>query len=371
MTILRGTSRAREAARSDVTVPTEQPEWRRALANLRQARSILLLGATDTGKTTFLTWFANELHGQGRRVAIVDADVGQSSLGPPTTIGLGIVERPFRSLQELAPARLYFVGFTSPRAHLLPVLVGTKYLVDHARTLAVDHVIIDTCGFVTPGGGQALKQAQIALVDPDALVCFQRATECEGILVAYRRCHRPHVVRFRASKASRRRSIEERRLYRQHSWQQYFTSPTLLTLSWEAANLIDTPLWRGIPLAPERYRPLLQAGAPAILWAEQQDGNLLVVTEGRLAADDVAVLERAAAQRVRTWIAAAFHGTLLGLLNTAGETQQLGILQCIDFSSRCIDILAPPCQGEIAGVQWSQTCLGSGADLGREFSSRT
>jgi polynucleotide 5'-hydroxyl-kinase GRC3/NOL9 len=371
MTTMRGVSRSSAAVRSDVTALTEQPEWRRALEDLCQARAILLLGATDTGKTTFLSWLANELYLQGRRIAIVDTDVGQSSLGPPTTIGLGVVDRPFERPQELAPVRLYFVGSMSPRAHLLPVLVGTKYLVDHARTLAVDHVIIDTCGFVTPGGGQALKHSQIALADPDALVCFQRASECESILVAYRRCRRPRVWRFRASTASRRRSMEERQLFRQRSWQRYFASPTPLTLSWEAVNLINTPLWRGTPLPPKRYRALLPEAASAILWAEQQDGDLLVVTEGGLAADDVAMLERAAAQRVRTWIAAAFHGTLLGLLNAAGETQCLGILQFIDFSHRRLSILAPPCQGEIAGVQWSQTCLESGAALGHEFAVRT
>jgi len=356
-----------EAAGSDVTTLTEQPEWRRAFDELGQSRSILLLGATDTGKTTFLTWLANALHGQGRRVAIVDTDVGQSSVGPPTTVGLGIVERPFRRLQELTPVQLYFVGSTSPRGHLLPVLVGTKRLVDYARTLAVDHVIIDTCGFVTPGGGQALKHAQMALVDPEALICLQRATECESLLVAYRRGQRPHIWRFKASTASRRRSVEERQLYRQHAWERYFASATRLTLSWEAVNLIDTPLWRGLPLPPERYTALLPAGAPALLWAEQQDGDLLVVTEGRLAAAAVAALERVAAQRVRTWIGAAFHGTLLGLLHTTGETQRLGILQSVDFPRRRLGILAPPSREEIAGVQWGQTRLRSGADLGREI----
>jgi polynucleotide 5'-hydroxyl-kinase GRC3/NOL9 len=353
-----------------VTALTEQPEWRSALADLRQARSILLLGASDTGKTTFVTWLANELQGQGQRVGIVDTDVGQSTLGPSTTIGLGIVNRPFRSLQEVAPVRLYFVGSTSPRAHLLPVLVGTKCLVDHARTLAVDQLIIDTCGFVTPGGGQALKQAQIALVAPDVLVCFQRANECEGILAAYRRGHRPQVIRFRVAKASRRRSIEERRLFRQRSWQRYFANSVPFTVPWEAVNLLETPLWRGKPLAPERYSALLQDGAPTILWAEQQDGDLLLVTDRHLAASDVAMLERAAT-RVRTWIATAFHGTLLSLLHTAGETQRLGVLQHIDFSRRCISILAPPGRGDIVGLQWSQTRLEFSADLGREFSSRT
>src|SRR5215510_7120516 len=99
----------------------EQPSWQAALDDLRRARTIMLLGATDTGKTTFLTWLANILLAQEQRLAIVDADVGQSSLGPPTTIGLGVVAAPFQSLQELMPVGLFFVGSTSPRSHLLPM----------------------------------------------------------------------------------------------------------------------------------------------------------------------------------------------------------------------------------------------------------
>jgi polynucleotide 5'-kinase involved in rRNA processing len=165
--------------------------------------------------------------------------------------------------------------------------------------------------------------------------------------------------------------MEERRLFRQRSWQRYFANSMPLIVPWEAVNLLETPLWRGKPLAPERYGALLQEGAPKILWAEQQDSDLLLVTDRQLAARDVAVLERAATRRVRTWTATAFHGTLLGLRHTAGETQRLGILQHIDFSRRCISILAPHCRGDIAGLQWSQTRLESGADLGRELSART
>jgi polynucleotide 5'-hydroxyl-kinase GRC3/NOL9 len=179
----------------------EQPSWKAALDDLRQARTILLLGATDTGKTTFLMWLANVLLEQERRIAIVDADAGQSSLGPPTTIGLSIITEPFQRLQELPPATLYFVGATSPRGHLVPMLVGTKRLVDCARRCDVGQVIIDTCGFISADGGQVLKHYQIDLVDPDVIVCLQRGEECEPILLALRYRQRPRILRLRASHA--------------------------------------------------------------------------------------------------------------------------------------------------------------------------
>ena len=119
-------------------------------------------------------WLVNILLAQERRIAIVDADVGQSSLGPPTTIGLGVVAAPFQRLQDVPAVALYFVGATSPRGHLVPMVVGTKRLVDGAQKLEVGQVIIDTCGYISADGGQALKYYQIDLIDPDVVVCLQR-----------------------------------------------------------------------------------------------------------------------------------------------------------------------------------------------------
>jgi polynucleotide 5'-hydroxyl-kinase GRC3/NOL9 len=334
---------------------SEHPSWRAALAALQTARSILLLGASDTGKTTFLTWLANALHAQGRRVAIVDADVGQSSLGPPTTVGVGLVTQPLYSAQEATPCGLYFVGSTSPRGHLLPLVIGTKRMLDRARALHTDVAIVDTCGFVAGAGGRAFKHAQIGLTDPDALVCLQHADECEGILAGYRCRQRPQVLRLQASPAARRRSLEERRAYRERALQRYFAKPTAVTVSWEAVDLLDTPLWCGSPLTDGERHRLCGAALPPPLWLERDGSDLLIVAEGRLAPSAVADLERLAGVRVRAWSVAELEGTLLGLLDGRGEVIGLGIVQRIDFAHRRLHLLASADGKEIAGIQWSRT----------------
>jgi polynucleotide 5'-hydroxyl-kinase GRC3/NOL9 len=352
-----------------VAVCKEQPRWRAALAELEGARSIILLGATDTGKTTFLAWLAATLQAQGRRMAIVDADVGQSSLGPPTTIGLGIVVRPVHSLQELTPVALHFVGSTTPRGHLVPMLVGTKRMVDRAQTLAVDGVIIDTCGFISAQGGQILKHAQIAMVNPDVVVCFQRRHECEGILAAYRYRQRPRILRFQAAHACRRRSLEERRFHREQTLRRYFANPRVATLSWDDLNLVDTPLWSGaafdVAHATRHERPSL----PEILWAERCDSELRIVTEAPLPLDTIAELERATGMRLQTWLAEELHGTLVGLLDEAGDALGVGVLQRIHFARRHIEILTAGDIEGIIGIQWSRTRIGPGGTLQRVPSS--
>jgi polynucleotide 5'-hydroxyl-kinase GRC3/NOL9 len=341
----------------------EQPNWKAALDDLRQARTILLLGATDTGKTTFLTWLANILLAQEQPIAIVDADVGQSTLGPPTTIGLSVVARPFERLQELPSARLYFVGATSPRGHLLPMIVGTKHLVDWARRLDVGQVIIDTCGFVSAEGGQALKHYQIEVVDPDVVVCLQRAQECEMILLALRYRQRPRLLRLQASHACRRRSMEERRQYRERALRTYLGKPKVIALSWADLNLVEAPLGGGTTLDIKGDKHLQHVRRPEILWAERRDGELQLVLQSRLSPDAVAKLARAVGMRVRTWLAEELHGTILGMLDEAGETLGIGILRHIDFACRRLEVLTAEGIEGIRRVHWSQTRWGLNSDL--------
>jgi polynucleotide 5'-hydroxyl-kinase GRC3/NOL9 len=343
----------------------EQPSWPAALDNLQEARTILLLGGTDTGKTTFLTWLANRFVARQRRIAIVDADVGQSSVGPPTTIGLGLVAEPLQSLQDLSPAALYFVGSTSPRGHLLPVTVGTKRLVDRAHRLGVDQIMIDTCGVISGDGGQVLKYYQIDLANPEVVVCLQRAQECEPILQALRYRQQPRILRLWASPAFRRRTMEERRQHREHALRRYFGTPKIVTLSWDDLNLVEAPIGYGAALDVQSYSHLGHLQVPGVLWVEPRDGELQIVLQSRPSPDAGVELARAAGSRIRIWLAEELHGTLLGLLDEVGEAIGIGILQRIDFANHRLDVLTAEGLTGIRGVHWSRTRMGPSGDLRR------
>ena len=46
---------------------------------------VLVIGSNDTGKTTYCRNLVEQGVSQGLKVGLVDADVGQSQVGPPTT----------------------------------------------------------------------------------------------------------------------------------------------------------------------------------------------------------------------------------------------------------------------------------------------
>src|SRR5438445_11880821 len=65
----------------------------RALEAAARARVTLILGTSDTGKTSLTARLAGALAARGERVAVVAADVGQSAIGRPTTVGPGHAPR--------------------------------------------------------------------------------------------------------------------------------------------------------------------------------------------------------------------------------------------------------------------------------------
>src|SRR5688572_1111139 len=51
-----------------------------------------LLGGIDTGKTSFALQLLGRASAAGKRCALVDANTDQSTVGPPTTVGVKFLE---------------------------------------------------------------------------------------------------------------------------------------------------------------------------------------------------------------------------------------------------------------------------------------
>ncbi len=146
----------------------------------------MLLGAPDTGKTSLALRLLRRAAELGRPAAYIDADVGQTTVGPPTTIGLKWI-RSVEDLDAIAKAdEMRFVGSISPKHLVLQEVVGTATLVDVARTEA-EFIVIDTTGAVSGVTGQTLKFHKMELCRPERVVALQRGSEIEPIVGMIRR----------------------------------------------------------------------------------------------------------------------------------------------------------------------------------------
>lgn len=149
---------------------------------LMDASTVMLIGAMDTGKTTMARRIARRASAHGRLVAIIDADVDNSSIGPPTCVGLRFIREP-ANLDELAVAdALHFVGSTSPARLVLQQVIATASLVEYARHKGADLVIIDTTPAVSGVTGETLKYHKMELCRPDRVVALQRGSELEPLV---------------------------------------------------------------------------------------------------------------------------------------------------------------------------------------------
>jgi polynucleotide 5'-hydroxyl-kinase GRC3/NOL9 len=215
--------------------------WKELISSVQETRGpVVIIGAPDSGKTTLAKFMVRELSGRKEPVAYIDGDMGQSTLGPPTTLGMAMLDDPCDKMDGVSPRHVYFVGSTSPRGHGLETVVGLKRLLERSRIDGEPIAVVDTTGYVTGGDALELKYQKMDLLKPRHIVAIQRDRELEHILRTQegRRCALIH--RLLPSPRVQRRSPEDRRRYRWRCFKEYFTSVRLHRIDLRGASLTGT-----------------------------------------------------------------------------------------------------------------------------------
>jgi polynucleotide 5'-hydroxyl-kinase GRC3/NOL9 len=221
---------------------------------------LLVIGAPDTGKTTFAHWLFGQLSGPERPTALLDGDVGQSVLGPPTTLTLTLPSKSSKASRGLGTSIHWFVGDVSPRGRMLLLVVGAGRLVQRALDAGTETVVVDTTGLVDRAhGGVALKHALVDQLQPTTLFALQRAGELEPILIPLRRLSRPLVVELPVPRVVRRRHIETRQAHRAGAFRRYFAGARVVRLP-----LRTRAVFEGQAFAPHRLLALQNASGFAL-----------------------------------------------------------------------------------------------------------
>jgi len=231
---------------------TAPDEWYALLDVLGKEKGIaILLGAADTGKSTLAKFLIHQLCQRGLVVALVDADIGQSFLGPPTTIGFSI----FKSHPDweliLTPPELFFVGSMTPEGRFSIHLKGVKRMVDKAASHEVDLILVDTTGFVLGEAGKELKRRKIDLISPRSILALQKSDEIEPILDLYKENPLYKIYRLPLSEQVRPSSMEERQTYRTNKFREYFKHSSIQELAIEEIQIggeVLDPNGESIPL---------------------------------------------------------------------------------------------------------------------------
>lgn len=227
-----------------------EPGWKDLaleIASLSGPKLVYVIGASNTGKTT-LCGYLTRILGARALTAYLDCDPGQSSIGPPATIGLG---KSFGGKAGGKAAILSFVGSLSPVGHLLPCLTGIRKLSGIALAQGCAPVVLDSSGFVLGGAAREFQFHVIDLIRPEFLVAIQLEDELEGLLMNFAAQGSIRIRRMRASGAVRARDPLQRQEYRARKFRTYFRDACLQDLDLSGRGMRGTIPGLSDPETPE------------------------------------------------------------------------------------------------------------------------
>lgn len=338
---------------------------------LSRACLVILVGAVDTGKSTMTTYLANTAWALGYKTAVVDADVGQSDIGPPTTIGLGVLQQAVEHLHDVPPAEFYFVGSTTPRGHITAAVAGTKRMVERAFAAGARRVIVNTTGLIGQDLGRTLKYYKVGLTRPDAIIALQRRGELEPMLKTWEAAGFA-VYRLRVAAGVCRRSHEVRAAFREQRWREFFAGARRIELPFGSFRTARTSLFTGDPLTPLEKENLGELTGQPVLWAEKSVHGAIIVTREPVAHETLlSAAELLKVPRCLRIAPDSFSGTVAGLLGRKGRCLSLGWVEKMDYEGARMLMVTPYQGGEpVRVVEFGDTRLDAGTVFGEKRDER-
>lgn len=245
------------------------PAWQEAAALFLASPGLtLVLGDMDSGKSTLCHYLLHRAYAAGIRTAWIDADLGQSHLGPPATIGMDLYPPQVPEDDRLFPQHLYFIGQTSPVGKALEIVVGLRRLADWCERQGLAQVVVNTSGFIQGQAASRLKWAKAELLSPRLIFALQRGQELEPCLTLWNRQYGPSLVRLPVSAHALSKPRQWRRQYREARFSGYFQEARRYLFSLAALSWKGLPLGLGEPLSLERRRQMGEDLEAPILYGE-------------------------------------------------------------------------------------------------------
>ena len=339
-------SRLREIARS--TIPKswmELSDYLNEVTSREKPFVVMFIGDIDKGKTTLITFVANTLAEKDKRIGIIDADIGQSDIGPPTTIGFGVLEKKEKILylSQLECKKAFFVGSTSPLGILNRSVVGVKTLTDYAKTLNLDVILIDTTGWVMDKNARELKITKVFAVRPNLVVLLQKHNELNHIARAI--SSTVEIKTVAPSPIIKRRSRQKRKRIRESLYSKYLKNGRNISLSFDSVSFGYSFLGTGAPITDNRIKTkigqILNIYPDEILYAEDANDALVVITKSYFTprSDQINQLSRTFDKKeIRVVPVSSLSGIVVGLIGKNQEFLSIGVLRSINFQERMITI---------------------------------
>ena len=317
--------------------------WESFADALEPGQTVAVVGAPDVGKSTFCEWLVQSLGRRGS-VGLVDCDMGQTTLGPPTTVGGRIFDAPPEECADLWPAALGFVGSTTPQGHLLQAVAAAKRVCDEVRSSRPAHLVVDTTGLVSGGLGRVLKLTKLQLIQADVVALVERDGELDGLAWTLASTSM-QVKRIAASPAAKARSHEQRRTRRRATLKAYFDKGERRTFELGGVLLRGCSMGHGQTLEPRQLDEVRSAMGVGVSHAETHGSTATVVVPGRPGPESLARAKRClGVSDICCWVRNLLRRGVVSLEDDRAACLGLGVVEEWDPARRSLCVLTPVAQ---------------------------
>jgi polynucleotide 5'-hydroxyl-kinase GRC3/NOL9 len=322
------------------TVPSSWEDAAKEILSLKKPVTVMVVGGMDSGKTSFCTFLVNEAVMKNWRTGVIDADLGQSDVGPPSTVGFNFVTEPVKDLFDIDARDAVFVGSTSPSGAINKVIEGLTQLKDRMMEAGVDFLVINTDGWVEGEEAAEYKVRLAEKVSPSTVVGMQRGNELTPILDAL---HGVKVFVIDSPQLIQPRSREKRKLLRELSYKKYLKRAKMHSLSLSWIKVKDSLFGAGGLLPRKRLETLKNLLGTRPIYSEETVIVILVVLSKSKAVTEEQIkdVEEYFGKRVKVIREGDEEGLLVGLKDEEDNFLGIGILHEVDYKRRVLKVYTP------------------------------
>jgi len=344
------------------TVP---PSWENAskeILSLRKPVTVMVIGGVDSGKTSFCTYLANEALKKKWKTGIIDADLGQSDVGPPSTIGFNYITTPVRDLFEIRAENAYFVGLTSPSGVVNRVMEGLTELKRRVEA-DVDFLIINTDGWVDGEDAEKYKIQLTERVSPSVVVGIRQGEELSPILTALKEMK---ILAIDSPRVVQRRNREKRKILRELSYKKYLKQAKMqsFTLNW--VRVEGAPLGTGSSLPAEQMEKIRNLLGTSPTYSEETPTTVFLVLrkDQSVNEEQIEEIEKSFGKKAKVIREGEEEGLLVGLQDERGKFLGIGILCGVDYKRRVTKVYTPVSEN-VSTIRFGQIKLDkNGREIG-------
>lgn len=324
---------------------------------------VMIVGAIDVGKTSFCAYLTNMALKEKQRVAIVDADLGQSDVGPPSTVSSCHVTKRVYDPFDIGAEDVCFIGVTSPSGATKESVDGIARITEKTLKGGIDLLIINTDGWVEGEDAVRYKLALAKRIKPSILIGLQEKNELTFLLGALTEMD---SIAIESSPAVRKRDRDERKLLRELGYKKYLKDAAVQSFPLNWVRISGVPFGSGMPPSNNRMMKIVeQIGTSPLYCEEMSDSIFIALSRQQWADEEIAkALEGSFGKKVKIVWEGDEEGLLVALHDPEGGFLGIGIIEELDYERNVLKVYTNA-RKNVASIQVGQVKLDrSGKELG-------